>query len=69
MAERPVSDLIERMTAIALPTPETPADATPEVERTGVRGPPDSKTVFLAGLFVMALLTIAYFAAEVMLPL
>ena len=56
------------LTQITIPTTETVAKELPDTSRPDIPLPSDMNTVFLAGLFAIACLTVAYFAAEVIMP-
>lgn len=54
---------------IKVPTTETSPKPIPDPERDDIPLPSDPNTLFLAGLFFLATLTVAFFASEVILPL
>ena len=57
------------LTQITIPTTETVPKDLPDTSRPDIPLPSDMNTVFLAGLFAIACLTAAYFAAEVIMPI
>jgi predicted PurR-regulated permease PerM len=57
------------LTRVIVPTTETTAKDVPDLASDDIPLPSDAKTVLLAGLFLFAALTVAYVAAEVILPI
>ncbi len=57
------------LSEIKIPTSETVSKDVPDPTRDDIPLPADLNTVLLTGLFVLAVLTTAYFAAEIILPI
>jgi predicted PurR-regulated permease PerM len=60
---------MDQLTDVKVPTTETLPKELPDPQREDIPLPSDPNTIFLAGLFLFATLAVAYFAAEVILPI
>jgi predicted PurR-regulated permease PerM len=60
---------MDQFTQVTIPTTQTVAKDLPDLARDDIPVPSDPNTILLAGLFIFATLAVAYFAAEVILPI
>ena len=64
-----MGQVMDQLTQVTIPTTETVPKDLPDPAREDIPVPSDPNTLLLAGLFLLATLAVAYFAAEVILPI